>query len=94
MRHVQIQTACVKIVFVTIETGCAHQILKAQRSNMILRRQADVTLALVGRVVHGDQQAVAAVLVQSQATKQSHVQLPSQAGVHSSNCQWPSRTTG
>ena len=31
---------------------------------------------------------------QAKARKQSQVQLPSQAGTHSSDCHWPSRTTG
>jgi len=31
---------------------------------------------------------------QAKASRQSEVQFPSQAGVHSSSCQWPSRTSG
>ena len=46
--HVQVQTACGEVVSITIETSRAHQICKARRPiTTILRRQANVTLALL-----------------------------------------------
>ena len=58
--HVQVQTACVEVVSITIETGRAHQIFKVHGPiTTILRRQANVTLALIRRVVDHHEPAVA-----------------------------------
>ena len=82
-----------QVVSITIKKGRAHLIFKAQRPMTTIRlRQANVTLALVRGVVDDHEPPIARRVVQSHAMKQSDVQLPFQARVHSSSRQSPRRS--
>ena len=57
--EIQIQTACVEILSVTIETTSAHLIFKAHYPMTVIElRQANVALALVCGVVDGHEPAI------------------------------------
>jgi hypothetical protein len=59
--HIQVQSARLQVGPVAIVPGLAKQVLKAPRPTAeVGEGEPDVTLALVGRVIHGDEQAVAA----------------------------------
>ena len=86
---------CCNSLAIPVVEGPRHVILETPVASIEAReRQRDVALALVGGVVHGDQQPLAAGPCQAKARKQSQVQLPSQAGRAFEQLPWPSRTAG